>query len=79
MLCRVLRHRERLQNALRDYFGTFGAAECISVPLRSTKTGEHTAGTSRNLAIFKGFYGRNAEGLTRADHFGELVRTPPRQ
>jgi hypothetical protein len=76
--CRVFRHRERLQNALRDYFGTFGAAGCISVLLRSLRVGVRPAGASRNLAIFKGFVGRSAENLTRTDHFGELVRTPPR-
>jgi hypothetical protein len=73
-----MRHRERPWNKLRDYSGTFGAAGCISVPFRSTNGGEHTTSAFQKPLIFKALVARSAENLTRADHFGELVRTPPR-
>jgi hypothetical protein len=59
MRCRV--HREHPQNALRGYFGTFGAAGCISVPFRSNKGGERTTGDFQKPFILKGLAARSAE------------------
>jgi hypothetical protein len=50
-------HRERLQNALRDFFGTFGAAGCISVPFRSTNGDDCTAVVFQKPLVIKGFAG----------------------
>jgi len=53
--------RERLQNIVRDFFGTFGAAVCTLVPFCSNKGGEHTTGAFQKPFIIKGLAARSAE------------------
>jgi hypothetical protein len=53
--------RERLQNIVREYFGTFGAAVCTLVPFRSNKGGERTTGVFQKPFMIKGLAARSAE------------------
>ena len=52
---------ERLQNIVRDFFGTFGAAVCGLVPFRSNNGGERAATAFQKPFIIKGLAARSAE------------------
>jgi hypothetical protein len=53
--------RERLQNMVRDFFGTFGAAGCALVPFRSNNGGERATGALKKPFMIKGLAVRSAD------------------
>jgi hypothetical protein len=65
--------RERLQNMVRDFFGTFGAAGCALVPFRSLNGGGHAAGALRKVPGIKGFLDPFAASRKMGDQPGKLV------